>query len=64
MASVDQVSDLVTVDSRGRISLGRFGVQPNAYYMAYLNENSGKITLVPATVTTNEPIPAPMEEES
>jgi hypothetical protein len=48
-----QAQDVVVeADERGRVSLGRAGVQPNQRYVAHV-EPDGTVTLTPATVVTS-----------
>ena len=44
------MSELVKLDSRGRVSLGKYG--DHAYYLMEVDEADGRITLTPAVVLT------------
>jgi hypothetical protein len=53
MSTPPQTQDaVVEADDRGRVSLGRAGVQPNQRYVAHL-EPDGTVILTPAAVVTS-----------
>jgi hypothetical protein len=53
MSTPPQTQDVVVeTDDRGRVSLGRAGVQPNQRYVAHL-EPDGTVILTPAAVVTS-----------